>query len=284
MSIDIDHLRTWIGRSRSAEDTATAWPVAALTATLDREEAAPRPGEALPQGWHWLYFLEAARQSLIGPDGHPRRGDFYPPVPLPRRMYVGNKMTFHRPLRVGEALRRTSRIGDVTAKEGRSGALVFLTIVHEISGAGGLAVTEEQSLVFRGEDASGSASGGGSDPDTPKTRPWTRTLQPDPVMLFRFSALTFNGHRIHYDQPYTTKVEGHRGVIVHGPLTAILLLDLVRRFAPGRALATFGFRTRRPFFVDQPLTLVGVPEGQGVGLFALTPEGLIGMRGEVSFA
>jgi len=284
VSIDIEHLRTWIGRSRSADDLATAWPAAALCATLDRDDPEPKAGDALPPGWHWLYFLETARQSQIGPDGHPKRGEFYPPVPLPRRMYVGTKMTFHRPVRVGETLTRTSRIGDVTLKEGRTGPLVFLTIVHEIAGGGSRAVTEEQSLVYRGEDQAGGGGTGGGDPDAPASRPWARTLQPDPVMLFRFSALTFNGHRIHYDHPYTTGVEGYPGLIVHGPLTAILLLDLVRRFAPDRAVATFGFRTRRTFFVDQPLTLVGVPEGKGAGLFALTPSGLIGMKADVTFA
>jgi 3-methylfumaryl-CoA hydratase len=185
----------------------------------------------LPELWHWLYFLPHARQSEIGPDGHPKRGGFLPPVPLPRRMWAGGRLEWIKPLVVGDAIERTSTIQSVTHKSGRTGDLIFVLVRHEISNAAGIALTEEHDIVYRDAPAPDDK------PVTPTAAPsdatWTKTIHPDDVLLFRYSALTFNGHRIHYDRRYVTEVEGYPGLIVHGPLIATLLVDLVRQSIPG---------------------------------------------------
>jgi len=203
-------------------DRVTSFPVTALSATLDRDATPPRPGDALPPLWHWLYFLPAARQSALGEDGHPARGGFLPPVPLPRRMWAGGRFTFHRPLRVEEAISRTSTVQDVTVKPGRNGPLCFVLVRHEIAGENGLALIEEHDIVYRDLPRPGEAA-------VPKPARddavWHTDIRPDDVLLFRYSALTFNSHRIHYDRRYVTQTEGYPGLIVHGPLIATLLME-----------------------------------------------------------
>ena len=250
------HLAGWIGRSETSDDTLGAAPVVALSALLDREDPPPRAGDALPPLAHWLYFLPTQRQSALGPDGHGARGEFLPPVPLPRRMWAGSRIEFLRPLAIGEAVRRVSRIAAVTVKAGRSGPLVFVTVRHEVSGPGGLAITDEHDIVYRG------AAGPAVTPPVPAPagEAWKREIRPDPVLLFRYSAVTFNGHRIHYDQPYATRVEGYPGLVVHGPLVATLLVDLLRRHRPGADLASFSFRALRPLFDTAPFRVCGQPD------------------------
>ncbi len=233
MALDIETLRGWIGRSETVEDVATAAPLRALTATLDRDDPPTGPGQAIPPCWHWLYFLPVHRQSEIGPDGHARRGGFLPPVPLPRRMWAGSRLEFLAPVQAGQALSRTSRIADVRMKEGRAGPLVFVNVRHEISAEGRLAITEEHDIVYREMPQPGEPVPAGV--PAPEDAQWTRRIEPDDVLLFRYSALTFNGHRIHYDRRYVTEVEGYPGLIVHGPLIATLLLDLLRRELPDGA-------------------------------------------------
>ena len=275
--MDLDTLRDWIGRTELRSDTATATPVAALAATLDRDDAQPLPGTDLPPLWHWLYFLPLAPQHQIGPDGHPQRGGFLPPVPLPRRMWAGGRLEFHQPLRVGEAITRDSRITDVSVKHGRSGSLVFVTVQHLISNAAGLAITEEHDIVYRDAAAPGAPA------PTPQAAPageaFSRLITPDPVLLFRYSALTFNGHRIHYDRPYVTGVEGYPGLIVHGPLIATLLLDLLRRELPGARVKRFDFKALRPVFDIHPFTVCGHHDGSGrVALWTRDHEGWLTMQ------
>ena len=271
----LEHLRSWIGRSEQRTDTITAAPLAALAAALDRDDPAPATGTAVPPLWHWLYFLPIARQSELGPDGHPRRGGFLPPVELPRRMWAGGRLTFERPLRVGEVATRTSRIDDVTAKDARSGPLVFVTVHHALSTPEGHAISEAHDIVYRGLPAPGSAA---TPPRAPTDETFARTVVPDDVLLFRYSALTFNGHRIHYDRRYVTEVEGYPGLIVHGPLLATLLLDLVRRNAPDAEVATFRFRAVRPTFDLHPFRVNGEPGSDGsVHLWAQDHEGFLTM-------
>ena len=261
MTVNIDYLREWQGRTESRPDVITLTPVAALSATLDRDDPSPQAGDALPPLWHWLYFLPVYRQSEVGDDGHPRRGGFLPPVPLPRRMWAGSRVQFHHPLRVGDAVSRVSTIVDVNHKEGRSGALVFVLVRHEISNAGGVALTEEHDIVYRDNPG----------PGEPQPKPqaatvdhaWSREIHPDAVLLFRFSALTFNGHRIHYDRPYVTGVEGYPGLVVHGPLVATLLMDLLRCNLPQARVARFDFRTVRPLFDTAPFVVSGKAEADG---------------------
>ena len=261
MAVDIKHLQQWIGRTESRSDVVTAAPIAALAATLDRDDPQPREGDALSPLWHWLYFLPCYRQSELARDGHARRGDFLPPVPLPRRMWAGGRLGFHRPLRLGEEITRVSRIASVGGKEGRTGPLVFVQVRHEISNPGGLALTDELDIVYREDPKPG-------DP-LPEPRPapsdsaWSREINPDEALLFRYSALTFNSHRIHYDHPYVTGVEGYPGLVVHGPLIATLLTDLLRRHWPEAAVAGFSFRAMRPLFVNSPFSVCGRPESDG---------------------
>ena len=280
------HLQSWQGRSETTPDTLTAAPVRALSATLDRDDPAPVPGTALPPLGHWLYFLPHARQSEIGPDGHPRRGGFLPPVPLPRRMWAGGRLRWDvkNPLRVGQDVRRTSTIRSVTHKGGRSGELLFVLVEHRFSNDHGVALTEEHDIVYRAAAQAG-------DPAPPPQKPpaqaaWSRTIVPDDVLLFRYSALTFNGHRIHYDRRYVTEVEGYPGLIVHGPLIATLLVDLSRRSLPGARVAAFEFKAVRPTFDLNPFSVHGQPsaDGRTVALWAQDHEGWLTMRATATLA
>jgi len=277
MVVDIKILREWIGRTESLSDQVSPAPIAALSATLDRESPELEPGDLLPPFWHWLYFLPIHRQSELDQDGHLKRGEFLPPVPLPRRMWAGSRLEFHRPIRVGGKISRVSLISDVTYKEGRSGPLVFVTVRHQISNTGGLAVTEYQDLVFREHPKPG-------DPvPAIKTRPraqWQRVICPDPILLFRYSALTFNAHRIHYDRRYAVEVEGYPGLVVHGPLIATLLLELLHRSCPSAALRRFTFRAIRPLFDTAEFSVCGglVAEEKNVELWAQDKEGGLAME------
>lgn len=282
--MDIAHLREWVGRTESATAQITPTPVAALSATLDIDAPTPRAGDRVPPLWHWLYFLDIHRQSELGPDGHARRGGFLPPVALPRRMWAGGRLEFLRPLRVGETFTRTSRIADVQEKEGRSGQLVFVTVKHEIGNTDGIALTEEQNLVYRANPKPGDPAG------MPRAAPtggaWEREIQPDDVLLFRYSALTFNSHRIHYDRRFATETEGYPGLVVHGPLIATLLLDLLRRHMPEAQVAGFEFRSVSPLFDTANFTLHGKPEGDGkaMSLWATDASGVLAMMATATIA
>ncbi len=266
--MDIDHLKQWIGRMETRVDTITAGPMAALSATLDREDPLPGIGDSVPPLLHWLWFWDTHRQSELGPEGHAKTGGFLPSVPLPRRMWAGGRFEFQRPLRVGETVTRVSRIADVRAKQGRTGNLVFVTMRHEI----GDAITEEQDIVYR--DHSKTDAAALAAPDDPA---WTRTIVPDDALLFRYSALTFNAHRIHYDRRYATEVEGYPGLVVHGPLIATLLLDLVRRNLPDARVMRFEFRAVRPLFDIAPFVVCGRSEGNAIRLWARDEAGTLAM-------
>ncbi|QOF76385.1 MaoC family dehydratase N-terminal domain-containing protein [Variovorax sp. 38R] len=277
-------LQAWQGRSETLRDDLTAAPVRALSATLDRDDPLPEAGTRLPALWHWLYFLPHHRQSEIGEDGHAKRGGFLPPVPLPRRMWAGGRLTWEpgNPLQVGDAIERTSTIASVTHKAGRTGELVFVLVRHEVRNARGLALTEEHDIVYRAAAAPGEAA----PPPTPapKDAAFSRDLVPDDVLLFRYSALTFNGHRIHYDRRYVTQVEGYPGLIVHGPLIATLLVDLLRRNVPADAqLARFEFRAVRPTFDIAPFRVHGKPaegstDGKTFSLWGEDADGWLTMQ------
>jgi 3-methylfumaryl-CoA hydratase len=264
----------WIGRTEAAHDVAHAMPARALAATLDT--AAPASGEPLPPLWHLLYFLPLAPGAEIGSDGHPRRGGFLPPVTLPRRMWAGSRFTFPGPVRIGDPLARQSRILNVTAKHGRSGELVIVTVRHEIATDAGVAITEEQDILYREAPAGASAAPG---EPAPGDAEWSRMLTADPVLLFRYSALTFNSHRIHYDHPYATEVEGYPAPVVHGPLTLTLLLDALQRQHPSMAIASLSVRAMRPLFAGVPFRLEGrlAPDG-GADLWAVDGDGAMTMR------
>ena len=277
-------LRDWTGRSERRRDTLAAAPLAGLAATLDRvDDPEPRLGTPLPPLAHWLYFLPQAPARELGADGHPQRGGFLPPVPLPRRMWAGGRLQFERELRVGDEVERRSTIVKVEPKAGRSGALVFVTVRHEIGDAQGVALTEEHDIVYRDNPQQGSV------PSVPAMaavdEDFKREIVPDPVLLFRYSALTFNGHRIHYDRPYATEVEGYPGLIVHGPLIATLLVDLVRRQLPGARLRAFAFKAASPLFDINPFTLCGKRGADGhVELWARNHQGHLAMHARAELA
>jgi 3-methylfumaryl-CoA hydratase len=273
------NLQDWVGRTETVNDMATATPYAALAATLDWPADRPAAGTPLPYLWHWLYFLPISRQSEIGDDGHPRRGGFLPPVPLPRRMWAGSDFEFHAPLRVGDALSRTSTIVDVKEKSGRTGSLIFVRVRHELraNGAAEAALTEHHNIVYRAAPSPDDVA------PPPQAAPaqwaWERRVVPDDVLLFRYSALTFNGHRIHYDRKYVTEVEGYPGLIVHGPLIATMLMDLLRRNQPEAQVLRFEFKAVRPTFDINPFSVHGQPsaDGKTVRLWGRDHEGWLTM-------
>ena len=276
MNLDMESLRTWIGRTEVAHDVAAEVPLKALSATLDRDDGDVGPDTEVPPCWHWLYFLPLHRQSALGPDGHAQRGGFLPPVPLPRRMWAGSRLDFLAPVRAGQALRRTSRIADVRLKEGRSGPLVFVHVHHDIHAEERHAIHEEHDIVYRGLPQPGEVAPAVT--PAPQNPAWTREIVVDDVLLFRYSALTFNGHRIHYDRRYVTGVEGYPGLIVHGPLIATLLLDLLRRQMPAAQVRHFAFKAMHPVFDTAPFQVCGrLEDAQTVKLWAVTPEGHLAM-------
>lgn len=272
------NLSEWTGSSETIDDVITGAPYAALSATLDRDPARPKPGTELPPLWHWLYFLPMHRRSEIGPDGHARRGGFMPPVALPRRMWAGSQFRFHSPLCVGDSVRRVSTIENVSEKSGRTGPLVFVKVRHEIHANGAVtpALVEHHDIVYR------EAAKPGDPVPAPVAAPssvWEKKWVPDDVLLFRYSALTFNGHRIHYDRRYVTSIEGYPGLIVHGPLIATLLIDLLQEQMPNARLATFEFRAMRAMFDLNHFFVCGAPQadGKSIRLWAKDHEGWLAM-------
>ena len=251
---DLEHLSDWIGKTEHAEENLARFPLAGLTALLDYETPPWNEGE-LPPLAHWLYFLPVVRQSEMDTDGHPKRGGFLPPVPLPRRMWAGGRLEFSNPLTVGGHSKRLSTIADVKVKEGASGRLVFVTVRHDISCNGQACITEQQDIVYREPVAPSASAAPAKKPKPLPKADVVRTLTATPVMLFRFSALTFNAHRIHYDEIYTRDVEGYAERVVHGPLLATLLADLFLRSAPDQRIGKFSFRATRPCFANSPFDL-----------------------------
>lgn len=282
MTLTTQEFERWKGREETARSHTAVAPIEALLATLDHDIAAPRPGDALPPLGHWLFFWPAVRQSGLGEDGHPARGGFLPPVPLPRRMWAAGRVRFHRDLPLGVDVARRSSIRDIAVKSGRMGELVFVTVDHEIRAETdqAIAIEEEQTIVYRQAPAPGAQAPAKA---APADAAFEHSVIPDPVMLFRYSALTFNSHRIHYDLPYVTGEEGYPGLIVHGPLTATLLIDLFCREHPGAKIAEFSFRAMSPAFANNRLTLAGKPaeEPGNFSLWAKNDDGHLIMQADL---
>ena len=289
-------LAAWIGRTHESRDVIATRPAIALAATLDHPESFA-PGAALPPAWHWMYFHEPVPMSALGRDGHPALGGFLPPVALPRRMWAGGRLAIAKPLSFGETVTRLSTVRAIEQKQGRSGSLVFVTVEHRFSGDNGGDMTEEHDIVYRDVAPPGTktaaaspaaSAGAGTPPPSPDGHgpaDWLQIVTPSSVMLFRYSALTFNGHRIHYDLDFCRKDEGYPGLVVHGPLIATLLLDLPRRHLPGRRVARFSFRALAPLFHDRPFEIAGhAVDGKSLSLTALLPGGGIAMQAEVGLA
>jgi 3-methylfumaryl-CoA hydratase len=276
--LDIDHLRSWIGREEVEADTVTPDLARKYHATMDFPGRAPSTGEIVPRLIHFCLAQPAAPTAGLGPDGHPARGGFLPPVPLPRRMWAGGAFRFHGDLRVGDEARRRSRIQDVVLKEGRTGRLCFVTVEHRVEASGALVLEERQDIVYRDLD------GGTAAKTPPKAEPGRhrRRFKADAALLFRYSALTFNGHRIHYDRRYVTEVEGYPGLIVHGPLQAALLYYYaaeLRGVAPSR----FEFRGLSPLFDGDDFALHADDDGDGLKLWTAKSDGTLCMSAQASW-
>lgn len=280
MDVDIAHLKTWIGKSEARTDWIAPFPANALAATLDRDDPAYAEGMDLPAMWHLVYCLPAARISKLGYDGHPAKGGFLPPVPLPRRMWAGGRFEFKRPLKIGSRVTRTATVLDVSHKAGRTGSLVFVTARFEFCDEHGVAMTEERDIVYREPVVAVPGAAVAAVTRAPESAAFERIIHPDPVLLFRYSALTFNGHRIHYDQPFATKQEGYPGLIVHGPLLATLLVDLVRREMPKATVRAFAFRAVAPLFDTAGFAVCGAPSDDGttIKLWARGADGALAME------
>ncbi|HKN98973.1 MAG TPA: hypothetical protein VJX10_17770 [Pseudonocardiaceae bacterium] len=262
-----DAVAGWSPAPVTVTDRIGRWPVAALTALLDQPEWS---GAELPPLWHWLGFLEHPRQSDLGPDGHPAEGRFLPPIPQRRRMIAGGRLRVRSPLPIGAPVSRTSTLDKVEVKQGRSGEMAFVTVRHEFRVGDAVAAVEEQDVVYRSQEP-GAARTLVRPAGSPAAAGWRFTVVPDEMTLFRFSALTYNTHRIHYDRPYVTDVEGYPGLVVHGPLLALLLLEIPRRHRPGRPVASFDYRLLAPTFAGEPVEVTGTADGDHLSLAAAVP-------------
>ncbi len=272
--VDLDLLRTWEGREERREDTISLAPVQMLAATLDRDPTAFSDGEILPPLYHWLFFPSLTMSADLARDGHERLGEFMPPVPFPRRMFAGARMEYRGVLRIGQRVERIARIESVRFTEGRSGPLVFVTVAYELRDAEGLKIVEEQDIAYR--PATGSKTNTPERDNAPRSADFSREIVPDERLLFRFSALTFNAHRIHYDLPYA-QGEGYPALVIHGPLTAVLLADLVIHETGRAALERFSFRARSAFFLGERMTLCGKYDARSVELAAVAESGVVGL-------
>lgn len=269
----------WIGRTEHRHDILHPEPARFMQATLDRASTLAK-GDPLPPLWHWLYFLEAKPAHELGRDGHPKKGGFLPPVALPRRMWAGGRFEFHTPLRLGAAASKRSTIENVVEKDGRTGKLCFVTVRHEISVGETLALSEEHDIVYREDPArNATAPGPKAAPDNAEL---SEDITPTQVMLFRYSALTFNGHRIHYDVDYARNVEGYGGLVFHGPLTATLLVDLAAR-TRGRMPRKFSFRGLAPLSGMEPFRIEGTNEATDFALWARRHDGALAMTASAEF-
>ncbi len=278
MSNDVS---SWIGKQQEAKDLVTHNSVSALAATLDMIPEEVLAEGKLPELWHWMFFAPHARHSELGVDGHPARGGFLPPVELPNRMWAGGRLTFINEIKIGDFLTRKSEIIKCERKTGKNGDLVFVTVKHVISTDHGIALEEEHDIVYRNPSPAGAPFSGAQIEEVADFR---RKVIPDSVLLFRYSALTFNGHRIHYDHPYTTRVEGYPGLVFHGPLTATMLLGFFKEVNPGKAVKKFSFRAIGPLFDNQSFDLCGREIEPGKASLWTDCSGRQTMKAEVEFS
>lgn len=278
--IDLEHLRTWVGRVRTDTDTAIVRHANLMAATLDRGGAPLRAGDPLPPLWHWIYFLEGLPSGELGRDGHPARGAFLPPVPLSNRMWAGGRVAFEAAVPLGATLERRSKVQSVEHKRGRSGELVFVTVLHEILVGGACAIREEHDIVYREASAPDAAS---RPPEGARTARFTREVLPTTTTLFRYSALTFNGHRIHYDLDYCRAVEGYDNLVIHGPLNATWLAGYAEEVS-GRRLREFAYRSLRPAILGGALTLNASVEQSRADLWVSLANGSVAMHATAELA
>lgn len=271
-------LDAWIGRMEVSTARLDGWPLAGLRAALN-QDGAVQDGSIIPPTGQWLYFQPLAPQVQLGNDGHPERGGFLPPIELPRRMWAASEITYHRAICVGDAIEKRSRIANVSSKRGRTGTLAFVTVEHSYVRDGALMLSETQTLVYRDAPAPGDPVA--APQPAPDGTLWSHPVTPDSRLLFRYSAVTFNAHRIHYDEPYAREVEGYPGLVVHGQLTATLLVEAFRKERPDFSIGQFGFRAMRPAFAGATLHLEGRGDRTGYELWARDAEGAVVVEAKI---
>ena len=281
-TLDLDHLRQWVGRTSEASDIVTAQLVKGLRATLFQEIGEPKTGDAAPFTVHWCLAQPVFPMSMLGPDGHPTRGGFLPPVPLPRRMWAGGELEFLDSLRIGDEVTRTSRIADVTVKSGSTGTLCFVAVEHLVSTPRGTAIRERQDIVYREVGGAQPAAPAKAAP-SPRLAQHRETHMSDAVLLFRYSALTFNGHRIHYDHDYVTKVEGYPGLIFHGPLQAAFIVELAAKLRSGKPPKNLSYRGVQPLFAGSEFSINANDNGGAMELWAANADGQPTMKGTATW-
>ena len=279
--IDIAYLQEWVGKQETKEDDISLFPAQALAAALDNEEL-PNKGDELPPFWEWMYFLPTPKASATGVDGHPDKGGFLPPVPLPRRMWAAGEVECHQPLIIGKAATRLSTIESVELKSGSTGTLVFVNVRHDISQGGALCISQVQNIVYREQPTERAELPAGK--PAPEEFDFSQEITPNPVLLFRYSALTYNGHRIHYDRDYAVNEELYPALVVHGPLLVTLLLELKRQNIADKSFKTFKFRAVRPTFDTTSFTVSGKQEGDQLSLWSADNDGFTCMTIKANLA
>ncbi|MGT0196023.1 FAS1-like dehydratase domain-containing protein [Burkholderia pyrrocinia] len=277
-TVDIGHLREWVGKSRTDHDILSSRHARLMAATLGWPQSDLVEGAALPPLWHWLYFLSGEPPIALGRDGHPARGGFLPPVTLPNRMWAGGQLEFHAPAPLDARVEKRSTVVSVDHKQGRSGELVFVKVLHELLHEGDRVLTEYHDIVYKGATGAGSAAANVEMPVAQRSR----RIEPDSTMLFRYSALTFNGHRIHYDADYCREVEGYPNLVIHGPLNATWLAAFAEEVS-GRPVKAFGYRGLKPSILGNALTLNAANDGDRLVLWVALPDGSVSMRAEATF-
>ena len=287
-TIDLAHLREWVGKSQTDSDVLSSRHARLMAATLGLPQSNFVDGAALPPLWHWLYFLNGESPAALGRDGHPARGGFLPPVTLPNRMWAGGQLEFHGRLPLGAQVEKRSTVVSVDHKQGRSGELMFVKVLHELLHQGAKALTEYHDIVYKGAAAPApapvpapTARATAAQTEMPSAQR-CRTIKPDSTMLFRYSALTFNGHRIHYDADYCREVEGYPDLVIHGPLNATLLAGFAEEVS-GRPLKRFRYRGLKPSILGNELTLNAARNGDRFVLWVGLPDGSASMRAEAEF-
>ena len=279
---DLENLKKYVGNIKEYSDIIDEYPIKAMSALLDRDYVYKKD-LIVPEGWHWLYFLETPPQNQLGPDGHKRREGFIPPVKLPRRMHAGGSMMFYSPIILGDKIKKVSKIQNIELKTGSTGNLIFLTIEHAFYKEKKKLLVETQNIVFR-EEKKSSKNKTSLQPTVEKFK-YEKIWDPSAEMLFRYSALTFNTHRIHYDYPYATKIEGYENIVVHGPLLATFVLDLVNKVAKveGKKLFSLSYRVNIPVFVGGKIKVQGIDDIEGFKFWIKDSKGKTALSAKVVF-
>jgi 3-methylfumaryl-CoA hydratase len=284
MAESLERFKSYVGKSETATDVVTASAMVKFAATLGLDDPPLHKGAAIPPGWYGAFFPASHRPDRMRTDGQASGGGIAPPIPLPRRRIGGTRVMFHQPLKIGDEIKRVTEIADVQVDDGPSGAMVTVIERNSISNGQGLAVVEERDLVMLSEARAEAAPA--KPPSAPAEAAWKQVVEPNPPLLFRFSAIRFNSHRIHYDRDYVTKVEKLPGLVVQSSLVSQLMVEMCRREVPGRQLSQFDFKSWRQIYDTGKFSIAGNPpqDGRGAELWAIDSEGRVAMTATAKFS